>query len=78
MAATHDIELTQILSSMYDNWHFREEMVEGRITFTFLLYDGPTTSRNAIALLKQMGFEETVVQNAMRRAQAFDNLGKWQ
>lgn len=78
MAATHDIELTQILSPMYDNWHFREEMVEGRITFTFLLYDGPTTSRNAIALLKQMGFEETVVQNAMRRAQAFDNLGKWQ
>ncbi len=78
MAATHDIELTQILSPMYDNWHFREEMVEGRITFTFLLHDGPTTSRNAIALLKQMGFEETVVQNALHRAQAFDNLGKWQ
>ncbi len=78
MATTHDIELTKLLHPLYQNWHFREEMADGRITFTFLLHEGPTTTRNAIALLKQMGFDEGVIQNARRRAEEFTKSGKWE
>lgn len=77
MAATHDIELTKILEASYHNWHFREEMEDGRISFTFTLHDGPATSRNAISLLEQMGFEAEVISKARSRAADFDAHGTW-
>lgn len=51
-AATHDIELTAILSGCYDNYHFQEEVTDSDVSFNFKLFKGPATTRNAIKLLK--------------------------
>ncbi len=77
MAATHDKELTQLLKARYHNLHFREEMEDGHIVFTFKLHEGPSTTRNAISLLKSMGFEEKLVREAQERAKRYDESGIW-
>ena len=51
-AATHDIELTTLLSGQYDNYHFQEKVTDNEVIFDFKLYSGPATTRNAIKLFK--------------------------
>lgn len=41
LIASHDIELTEILKSEYDNFHFTEHFVEGVIGFDYKLRKGP-------------------------------------
>ena len=54
-AATHDIELTELLQKEFDNYHFEEEVREGDIFFNYRLKEGKATTRNAIRLLELMG-----------------------
>lgn len=77
-AATHDIELTHILEGMYDNYHFQEEVQENDIIFNYRLYSGRAVSRNAIKLLKVMGYDDTIVEEANKNAAYFIEKGKWQ
>lgn len=57
--ATHDIELTEMLKKQCDNVHFEETVTEDRgITFDYVLKQGPSVTRNAIALLKVMDYPE--------------------
>ena len=76
-AATHDIELTTLLASYYDNYHFTEEVCENDISFPYLLKKGPATSRNAIKLLSVMGYEGNLTQKAEETAKRFLESGKW-
>jgi len=64
VAATHDIELTNILADMYDNFHFCEQVTSDGILFDYKLKDGPSTSRNAIKLLGVMDFPEEIILQA--------------
>ena len=77
-AATHDLELTKLLADVYDNYHFEEEIAEDDIFFPYRLQKGPAVSRNAIALLKVLGYEDGLVADAETMAQAFMQTGKWQ
>ncbi len=61
-AATHDIELTTLISDKYENVHFSENITEDDVTFSYILEKGPTNSRNAIALLKKSGFPASVTE----------------
>lgn len=61
-AATHDIELTTLISDKYENVHFGENITEDDVTFSYILEKGPTNSRNAIALLKKTGFPASVTE----------------
>ena len=65
-AATHDIELTQLLEDVMDNYHFSEQIQEdtGSISFDYQLKKGRADSRNAILLLKAYGFPQDVVSDA--------------
>ncbi len=76
-AATHDLELTKLLADVYDNYHFEEEIAEDDIFFPYRLQKGPAVSRNAIALLKALGYEEELVEDAEAMAQTFMQTGKW-
>lgn len=76
-AATHDLELTRLLYNVYDNYHFEEEIAEGDIFFPYKLKGGPATSRNAIALLKVLGYEEELINDAEAMAEAFMKSGEW-
>ncbi len=76
-AATHDIELTHILEAHYDNYHFTEEVSDNDIIFNYKLLEGRATSRNAIKLLKIMGYSEDIVNRATDNANYFLKAGKW-
>lgn len=76
-AATHDVELTELLSDCYDNYHFEEEIIEGDVHFPYRLLTGKATTRNAIKLLSVMGYEEAIIENANRRAEHFMETGQW-
>ena len=67
-AATHDIELSSILVPEFTNYHFDEEMDGDDIHFPYQLKEGYATSRNAIALLRIMGYPEDIVNRALQRA----------
>jgi hypothetical protein len=76
--ATHDIELTEILKSQTDNVHFKEEVTdEDGITFDYVLRKGPATSRNALLLLENMNFPQSVIENAKEMANHFDQTQEW-
>lgn len=77
-AATHDLELTELLRGKYENYHFTEELLNGDVQFSYLLKEGPATSRNAILLLKKLGYDEDIVERAGARALRFEETGKWQ
>ncbi|MBQ9765787.1 MAG: hypothetical protein IJW18_06290 [Lachnospiraceae bacterium] len=76
-AATHDIELTHILESKYDNYHFTEHVTDNDITFDYKLNRGRATSRNAIRLLKMIGYDDDIIDKANDNAQYFLSEGKW-
>lgn len=76
-AATHDIELTELLSGQYDNYHFEEEIRDGDILFNYTLRVGKANSRNAIRLLEIMGYDPSIIQSAQRQAENFLEQGIW-
>lgn len=77
-AATHDVELTKLLESEYDNYHFEERIEEDDIFFPYKLMEGPATTRNAIALLKMLGYDERIISDAEAMAEKFLAGGGWQ
>ncbi|MBQ8823063.1 MAG: hypothetical protein IJZ82_10495 [Lachnospiraceae bacterium] len=76
-AATHDIELTELLKDYYDNYHFDEEVADGDVSFSYLLKEGKATTRNAIKLLQIMGYEEDIIAKANAQAEHFTREGIW-
>lgn len=76
-AATHDIELTHILEDYYSNYHFTEELEDDNVVFSYVLQNGRATSRNAIKLLKIIGYDNAIIDNSKRRADDFINTGVW-
>lgn len=76
-AATHDIELTTILENYYSNYHFTEEVSDDDVLFSYKLLKGRATSRNAIKLLKIIGFDNSIILNAEDMAGDFINNGLW-
>lgn len=76
-AATHDIELTNILENYYSNYHFTEEVSDNDVLFSYKLLQGRSTTRNAIQLLKIIGFERDIILNAEGMAGDFVKNGSW-
>jgi len=77
IAATHDIELCDLLQEDYDLAHFEEQITENAITYDYCLHPGKATTRNAIHLLRLIGFDRRIVDGATARAQAYLDTGKW-
>lgn len=78
MAATHDLELVQLLSDAYTPFHFQENITDEEITFDYVLYPGATKTRNAIKLLSLMGYDPSMVERAENKSKAFMETGVWQ
>ena len=76
-AATHDIELTDLLNEVYENYHFEEEIKDGDVLFNYRLMKGKATSRNAIKLLSVMGYDKKIVSDAEALAESFMKEGAW-
>ena len=76
-AATHDIELTQILEREYSNYHFQERIEENEVLFDYKLYVGKAVSKNAIKLLDMLKFPKEITRSAEQAAQDFLAKGEW-
>ncbi len=76
-AATHDIELTHLLEEHFDNYHFSEEVIGNDVVFSYKLNAGRATTRNAIRLLKIIGFDDSIVESAEALAGHFVKEGSW-
>lgn len=76
-AATHDIELTTLLEKNYANYHFKEDVINDDVIFNYKLLEGKATSRNAIKLLKIMGFNDSIIMDAQNMAEKFVAEGTW-
>lgn len=76
-AATHDIELTNILKQYYSNYHFEERVEEKDVLFDYQLRPGPAMTRNAIKLLGMIGYDPQIIQKAEESVQKFLDSGQW-
>lgn len=76
-AATHDIELTYLLEQECDNYHFEEKVTDHQVEFDYLLHKGRATSRNAIKLLRMLGYPAEVTDRAEQSAERFLETGEW-
>ncbi len=77
LVATHDIELTAILEDDFDNLHFEEQITDERIVFDYKVKQGPSNTRNAIALLEAEGFDENLVRTARDVVAKYEQEGRW-
>ena len=77
LAATHDIELTEMLSDYYTNSHFRETITDHEISFDYIIKEGPSNTRNAIKLLEIIGYDKELIDLANELAQEFKENRKW-
>ena len=76
-AATHDGELTSMLGSGYDNYHFDGKISDGDVRFDYKIRPGSAKTRNAIQLLRSLGYEERIVNDAEASAAHFLKTGVW-
>lgn len=77
LVATHDIELTQMIESGYDNYNFSEIITEDNVIFDYKIKHGPSTTRNAIKLLKVMDFDSNIIDEANDIYESFLKNEKW-
>lgn len=64
--ATHDLELLERLQDTCDFYHFTDNVDENGLKFDYQLRPGIATTRNAIALLKYLGYPEDITGNWRR------------
>lgn len=76
-AATHDIELTHILEGKYSNYHFQEYVRDDQVLFDYQLHEGRAVSKNAIKLLRMLGYDERITKRAEERVRHFEESGEW-
>ena len=77
IAATHDIELCDLLRGSYRLYHFEEQVGEREMLFDYVIREGKATTRNAINLLQLIGFDQQIVDNAHEKANRYLRDGVW-
>ena len=77
LAATHDVELTKTIAEEYDNYHFEESLVKGDVQFSYKLKSGRASSSNAIDLLANLGYDDTIIAKARKMVNRFEQQGEW-
>jgi len=75
IVATHDRELTDILKDNYDFFHFSEDVnnKEG-LSFDYKLKQGVTKTKNAIKLLKYIGYPDEIIDKSFERAKHIEGF----
>jgi hypothetical protein len=76
IVATHDGELVALLKPLYDAYHFGDSIGADGLEFDHRLKPGPATSRTAIALLRQSGAPERLLNRATATAAMLERQGQ--
>ena len=69
--ATHDLELANLSKGFCENYHFREEITGKDIIFSYVLHRGVCKTKNAIKILKNMGYPEEIYKGAINFSKKF-------
>lgn len=75
-AATHDLELTYLLDKTYDNYYFREHITDNDVQFDYVLREGRSNTRNAIALLGIIGFSDDIIKMANEQVKRIEGINE--
>lgn len=67
LAATHDIELSNLLNISFTNYHFNESIKDDSIAFDFKIKPGKANTRNAIELLRLTQFPSDIYERAKQQ-----------
>jgi DNA mismatch repair ATPase MutS len=67
IVATHDLELTEIVDVNYECYYFTEYVDEEGLKFDYKIRKGVSPTRNAIKLLKYLGYPEDIIENTYKR-----------
>lgn len=71
IVATHDLELTEMVANQYDCFYFTEDVDEKEgLKFDYIIKKGVSPTRNAIKLLKYLGYPDEIVNNAMKNVES--------
>lgn len=62
--STHDIELSDMLESQYDLYHFTETIENGELYFDHKIKSGQLKTRNAIKLLELANYPKEIIDEA--------------
>jgi len=63
IVATHDMELTGNLKDRYNCYYFTEKVEGNGMEFDYKINEGVSDSRNAIKLLKVVGYPQEILEN---------------
>jgi hypothetical protein len=66
IVATHDVELSDRLDGECDFYHFTDNVDETGLKFDYLLKPGLATTRNAVALLRYLGYPKEITEGASK------------
>lgn len=66
IAATHDIELVELLKGIYDNYYFCENIDDSENIFDYKINKGVNYTNNAIKLLGRCGYPDSIVESSFR------------
>lgn len=63
--STHDLELVQIADEIdrVENYHFREEIMSGKMKFDYRIRRGPSPTTNALIIMKMEGLPVDTVED---------------
>jgi len=64
--ATHDLELSDMLKSAYDLYHFTEDIHSNALLFDHRLKKGPLKTTNALKILEIANFPQEIIQEAQK------------
>lgn len=65
VAATHDVAIARGVGDQYALHYFTDNADENGLTFDFKIHEGVVETRNAIKLLRLIGYPENVIRSAL-------------
>lgn len=70
--STHDIELTELLASEYELYHFSEDVSNQSVAFDYQLKKGKLKNRNAIKILAMNQYPQSIIDEAIAISKTLD------
>lgn len=67
IAATHDVTIASGVGDRYELYYFGDSADESGLSFTYQIQKGIVKTRNAIKLLRLIGYPESVINKALDR-----------
>lgn len=67
IVATHDLEITEMVNKSYKYYYFSEDINQEGLKFDFIIKEGVSKNRNAVKLMKYLGYPEEIVDRTTKR-----------